>query len=174
MTMHVETMGPESGRPSQRWSGLRAADRAAVRMHVANLIDALGHRLAPAEVLTLVCEAAASHLSLVNVVFFKRVAGQSRVLGWSAPGASTASRLGARERVWSNVAAAMDGAGAPGWLRFEGDEDGKTTTVSVHSDRLGLSALLYVESHRRLDDGDLALLDDMLRRLLGAAELSAA
>jgi hypothetical protein len=137
---------------------------------VANLIDALGHRLAPAEVLNLVCEAAASHLSLVNVVFFKRIAGQTRVLGWSAPGASTASRLGARERVWSSVAAAMDEESAAGRLRIEGDEDGKTATSSVWNDRLGLSALLHVESHRRLDDGDVALLDEVLRHLLGAAD----
>jgi hypothetical protein len=139
-------------------------------MHVANLIDALGHRLAPAELLTLVCEAAASHLSLLNVVFFKRVAGQTRVLGWSAPGASTASRLGARERVWSSVAAAMDDAGAAGWPRIEGDEEGRTATTSVYNDRLGLSALLHVESQRRLDDGDVALLDEVLRHLLGAAD----
>jgi hypothetical protein len=167
MAMHVEMFGPESGTPSRRLSGLRAADRAAVLMHVTSLMDALGAQLAPAELLTFVCEMASSHLSLLNVVFFKRVAGQSRVLAWSAPGASTASRLRARERVWSSVAAALDEA-VPSLPAPEGDEEDTVVTVSIGNGRLGLSALLQVESLRRLDENDRVLIEEVLRRLLDA------
>jgi hypothetical protein len=152
---------PESAPPS--WAGLRAIDRACVLAHVSDLVAAGAMMLQPAEVLTIVCEAAAEHLSLANVVFFKRLAGRSRFLSWSAPGASVARLLAAREQVWSSAARIVDGRP----LCSEGVGSGRVASAFVSDEPLGLSAMLYVESLRELDRDDRALVADLLRRMLG-------
>jgi hypothetical protein len=159
-------VGPESGPLSHRWGGLRAADRAVVLAQVSDLLAAGASTLSPVEVLTVVCEVAAKHLSLTNVVFFKRVAGQSRALAWSAPGVSSSSRMAAREQAWSSAAELVDER----LSRAGGDDADNVASVIWWNDRLGLSAMLYVESRRTLDRLDRALLDDLLRRMLYLAD----
>lgn len=156
----VVTGGPESGPPSQRWRGYRAVDRGVVLAQIADVLSAGDSLLEPAAVLTLVCEAMATHLSLTNVVFFKRLAGQSRALGWSAPGVSTASRMAAREQAWSGAAQLVDDR-----LLGSADTD-QVANASVWNEQLGLSALLHVESLRRLDRHDRAFVDEVLCRML--------
>jgi len=154
--------GPESGPSSLRFRGFRAVDRSVVLAQVSDLLAAGASRLTPAEVLTVVCEAAATHLSLVNVVFFKRLAGQSRVLSWSAPGVSTASRMIAREQTWSRAAELVED-GLPSAGR---DDSGLVVCASLWDEALALSALLRVESLRTLDRHDRALVDELLRQML--------
>jgi len=153
---------PESGPLSRRWGGFREVDQAVVLAHVADLLSAGAATLEPAEVLTVVCEATATHLRLANVVFFKRLAGQSRALAWSAPGVSTASRRIAREQAWSSAARLVEER----LLAAGGDDDGEVASASVWDEDLGLSAMLYVESSRRLDRQDRSLVDELLRRML--------
>jgi hypothetical protein len=154
---------PESGPLSQRWAFLRAVDGALVLTQVTDLLSAgEAAMLEPAAMLTIVCEAAARHLRLANVVFFRRLAGQSRVLTWSAPGVSTASRMMAREQVWSSAATLVEDR----FARAGGDGAGQIASASVWDEDLGLSAMLYVESLRVLDHNDRALLDQLLRRML--------
>lgn len=163
----VTAGGPPESVPSSRgWGGFRATDRAIVLEQVTSLLTAGASLLAPAEVLTAVCEAAASHLSLVNVVLFKRIAGQSRVLTWSAPGVSPASLMAAREHVWSSAADLVEG----GALHDGAGDSDLTATASTWDERLGLSAMLHVESRRKLDRHDRALLDELLRRMLGVPD----
>ena len=64
--------------------GRRAAERSALLARVSGLLGAEAFKLSPVEMLTCICGAMATHLSLSNVVFWKRVAGQSRTLVWSA------------------------------------------------------------------------------------------
>ena len=76
--------------------GLDAVDPSIVLAQVSDLLATGAPTLAPADLLTAVCQAAAGHLSLTNVVLFKRLAGQSRTLAWSAPGVAARSRMIAR------------------------------------------------------------------------------
>ena len=162
----VTGAGPESGTPSQRWRGYRAVDRGVVLAQISDVLAAGDSMLEPAAVLTLVCEAMATHLSLANVVFFKRLAGQSRALAWSAPGISTASRMAAREQAWSSAAHLVDDR----LLGAALDDADQVATASVCDPHLGLSALLHVESLRRLDRFDRAFVDEVLSRLLSLAD----
>ena len=159
----VAAGAPESGPVSQRWGGLRGVDRAVVLAHFSDLLEAGAATLAPAEVLTVVCEGSAKHLSLTNVVFFKRVAGQSRALAWSAPDVSTASRMAAREQAWSSAAQLVEER----LLLAGGDDAGQVASAVFWDDQLGLSAMLYVESLRRLDRHDRAFVDELLRQMIG-------
>jgi hypothetical protein len=142
------------------WLGFRNVDRAIVLAHVADVLEAVASSPA-AEVLAAMCEVTAGHLGLANVVWFRRVAGQSRALVWSARGASTASRLAARERAWSSAATLFE----------EGpvldDEHARIVSVAIQEERLGLSALLHAESTRDLDRHDRELVEELLRRLMG-------
>jgi hypothetical protein len=153
--------GPESGPLSQRYRMCRAVDRSVVVALVSDLLSAGASTLAPAELLTVVCEAAKETLSLTHAVFFKRLAGQSRSLAWSTRGVPAASLMAAREEAWSTAAELVEG----GWAPPEGAAD--AARVFVRDDDLGLSATLYVESRRPLDRRDRALLADLLRRMLG-------
>lgn len=153
--------GPESGPLSQRWRVYRAVDQSIVLAVVSDLLAAGVSTLAPAEVLTMVCEAAKKYLSLTQAVFFRRVAGQSRTLAWSAPGVSPARLLAARENAWKAAADLVETGMAPS------DGGVNAARVFVHDDALGLSATLYVESRRPLAARDRALLGDLLRRMLG-------
>ena len=128
-----------SPRSQPRWGGFRAIDGAVVLAHVSDLLDAGAPTLEPAEVLTIACEAMVSHLSPLNVVLFKRLAGQSRALVWSAPGVSTASRMVAREQAWSGAAQLVEGQ-----VVSSGGDAGTVVSVSVGDAQLGLSAMLYV------------------------------
>ena len=134
--------------------------------HVTDLLFAGASVLEPAEMLTAVCETVAAHLALANVVFWKRLAGQSRTLVWSAPDVPTPSRMFARERAWSSAAQLVDGH-APGALWEDGES---VASTSVEDERLGLSAMLYVESRQALDRHDHALLEELLRQMLGLPE----
>ena len=116
--------------------------------------------------LTCICGAMATHLSLSNVVFWKRIAGQSRTLVWSARN-DGASPMLARERAWTRAAELVE----HGALRAA---DGETVIVSCRDDRLGLWALLYVEPHRRLDDQDCELVQELLRQMLDSPHSDAA
>ena len=127
-----------SPRSQPRWGGFRAIDGAVVLAHVSDLLDAGAPTLEPAEVLTIACEAMVSHLSPLNVVLFKRLAGQSRALVWSAPGVSTASRMVAREQAWSGAAQLVEGQ-----VVSSGGDAGTVVSVSVGDAQLGLSAMLY-------------------------------
>jgi hypothetical protein len=140
---------------------LRAVDQSIVLAHVSDLLAAGAPTLAPADLLTAVCQAAAGHLSLTNVVLFKRLAGQSRTLAWSAPGVAAWSRMIAREQAWKRAAAFLDERRRP-----TRERDGEAAVASVWDERLGLSALLYAESRRRLDEHDHRLLEELLRRML--------
>jgi hypothetical protein len=142
-----------------------------VLAQVSDLLSAGAPGLSPAALLTAVCEAAAAHLSLIHVVFFKRLAGQSRTLVWSASGVAAWSRMAAREQAWKMAAAFVDERPMPAR-----EHDSKVASVAIAEERLGLSAMLYVESLRRLDDHDQRLLDELLRRmlfLLGSREVRA-
>ncbi len=133
-------------------------------MHAANALcgaaDALDALvLMPAQLLAAVCERAAPHLALRNAVHWKRLAGQSRTVLWSERGATAASRRLACERAWTSAADFLE-YGAPR------ASDGDTATSCVHDARLGLWAILHVESYRRLGVGDRLLLDELLRQML--------
>ena len=154
--------GPSSARADKpRRSGLHAIDQSVVLAQVSDLLATGAPTLAPADLLTAVCQAAAAHLSLTNVVLFKRLAGQSRTLAWSAPGVPAWSRMMAREQVWKRAAALLDERRRPAH-----EPDGEAAVVSVWDERLGLSALLYAESRRSLDHHDHRLLEELLRRML--------
>ena len=149
------------------WAGFRGIDRAVLLDRGASLLAVGASLLGPAEVLTAVSEAVAPHLALTAVVFFKRVAGQSRTLAWSAPGIPAARRLAAREHAWTRAAelvdhVALDGASTPRSLR-----SGETASVSVEDARLGIAVMLYVESRRTLDGHDRWLLQEIVHRMLG-------
>jgi hypothetical protein len=148
-----------AGRSSPRGLVLRAKDRALVLSKVSHLLSSGVHALAPARMLAAVCEAVAVHFSMIDAVLFKSVAGQSRTLVWSAPGVAAATRMGALENAWVSAADLIDDAPP----RREGV---RTASASVSDDRLGLSALLYVESFRPLDGHDRGLLEDLLRHML--------
>ena len=149
----------DSAAPSRRLHGTRAV----LLARVSRLLDdASGLR--PAEVLAIVCEATSAYLSLANVVFFERVAGRSRTLVWSAPYATTPSRMVAREQAWTCASRLLEGC-PPFAGRYD---DTQLASASIVDDRLGLSAMLYVESLRKLDVDDRALLDALLGRLVGA------
>src|SRR5690242_16257466 len=79
-----------------------------------------------------------------NVVLFKRLAGQSRTLVWSAPNVPAPSRMFARERAWSSAAQLAEGSASG----VTGDDGDKVARASVEDERLGLSATLYVEYRR--------------------------
>jgi hypothetical protein len=148
------------------WMGFRSVDRAIVLAHVADVLEG-GARCAsisPAEVLAAVCEATAAHLGLVNVVWFRRVAGQSRTIVWSARGTAAASRLTARERAWT-AAATLFEEGA-----VLEEERARIVNVAIQDERLGLSALFHAESTRDLDRLDRELVAELLRRLMGVGE----
>jgi hypothetical protein len=140
--------------------GFRTVDRAIVLAHVADVLEAVVS-MPPAEVLAAVCEATADHLGLANVVWFRRVAGQSRAIVWSARGTSGASRLTARERAWTSAATLLE----EGAVRE--DERVRVATVAIQDERLGLSGLLHAESTRDLDRHDRELVAELLRRLMG-------
>lgn len=158
---------PESGPLSRRVGGLRAVDRAVVLAQVTSILSAGRSLLSPAEALTAACEAAERHLQLRNVVFFERLAGRSRTLTWSAPGTLTQSRMIAREQGWSAAARFVEGQRV-----HEGSDDDRVASTSVWDERLALSAMLYVESQRPLDQNDRGLLTAILRRLLVLPETS--
>jgi len=148
------------------WAGFRGIDRAIVLDRVSSLLAEGASRMGAAEVLTAVSEAAAVHLALTAVVLYKRIAGQARTLGWSAPGVSATRLLAAREQVWSRAAERVD------CCRLEvatprSDADGDTALLSLEDASLGLSVLLYVESLRTLDRQDRWLLEEIVRRMLG-------
>jgi len=69
--------------------------------------------------------------------------------------------MAAREQAWKRAAALVDTRRLP--VR---ERDGEAASVAAGDDRLGLSALLYAESLRRLDDHDHHLLEELLRRML--------
>lgn len=146
--------------PKSPWAGFRAVDRAVVLAHASDLLDVVGASLTAAEALGLICEIVSRHLSLVHAVLVERMAGQSRAVVWSARDAGTPGRMLARERAWTAAAAALDGEDplveeSPCRLR-----------VAMRDARLGLFAMLYVESNRELDGEDERLLGDLLRRML--------
>ena len=162
--MRIEDVGPASAPSSSpRWTGFRGVDRSIVRTRVADLVLAGATTLTPAEMFVAVCETVARHLFLINAGFFKRVAGQSRTLVWSTPGVTAASRMTAREQAWTSAAELLDEGARP-------SDDGQAASVSVSDERLGLSAMLYVESRRTLDFRDHELLKNVLRRMLGLAD----
>jgi hypothetical protein len=141
------------------WMGFRALESAVVLAQVSELLAAVAHELTPSEVLTAVCEAMARPVSLTNAVLFKRLAGQSRTLAWSAPDVDAASRATAREQAWTSAAALLDGQAPAGG-------DAAAASVSVIDEHLGLSAMLYVESRRALDAEDRELLGELLRQMV--------
>ena len=141
-----------------RWTGFLGVERAIVRTLVSELLDDRSAALSPAEMFTAVCEVMESHLSLTSASFFKRIAGQSRTLEWSAPGVPAASRMAAREHAWKSAATVLDGSPL--------QVDNEAASVAVADERLGLSAQLYVESCRALDDSDRALIEEVLRRMV--------
>ena len=162
---HARSLSPGGGPGSVpggrlRWMGFRAVDRAIVLTQVSDLLSAGAEALTPAQVLTAVCEAAAECFSLTHAVLFKRLAGQSRTLVWSAPGVSAASRMIAREQGWTSAAELFED-GSP--LSGAG---GQVASATVWDERLGLSAMLYIESTRVLDVQDRRLLEDLLRTML--------
>lgn len=158
---------PGSALGGPAWRGFRAVDRAIALAHVSDVLDAADAGLDPADVLAAVCEVVAPHLRLAHAVLFKRVAGQSRAIAWSPPDAPASSRTEARDRAWTRAASFLETGAA-------NDEAlGAGMTVSLRDARLGLSAVLYVESHRALDegdDGDRGLLEELLRRMLALPE----
>ena len=146
--------------PTPRWMGFRAVERAIVLARVSDVLAAGASALEPADLLTAVCEAMASHFALTNAVLFKRVAGQARTLVWSAPGVTVAGRMAAREQAWTSAAELVeDGTSLSG-------QRADATCASMSNERLGLSALLYIESARALDSHDRRLVADLLRRML--------
>ena len=149
-------------RPATRehWMGFRAVDRAIVITQVSDVLAAGASSLTPAEVLTAVCEAAAGYLSLGHAVLFKRLAGQSRTLVWSAPGVTAGSRMAAREQAWTSAAGLFEDVAPLAGAR------GQVASATVWDERLGLSAMLYIESTRVLDAQDHRLLEDLLRSML--------
>jgi hypothetical protein len=154
------------------WAGFRGSDPAIVLHRVSDVLAGGTSVLAPAEVLTAVCEEVAPHLALATMVFFKRVAGQSRSLVWAAPGVATSRRLAACEQAWTSAAELVE-RGTP--LAGPGGGDGghaktprgeEVATATFEDVKLGLSALLYVESGRILDGHDRWLLTEILRHML--------
>src|SRR5277367_2268126 len=142
------------------WTGFAGVERAVVRALVAELLtDGAATKLSPSAMFTAVCEVMVSHLSLTRAGFVKRVAGQSRSFVWSAPGPGSAARIPAKAHAWTSAAELLEAAS-----RLE--EEGEIASATVADDRLGLAALLYVESRRTLDSGDRALLENVLRRML--------
>jgi hypothetical protein len=144
--------------PGQRHHGTRAV----LLARVSRLLDDAA-ALRPAEVLAIVCEATSAFFSLANVVFFERLAGRSRTVVWSAPFATTPSRMIAREQAWTSAALLLEGC-PPAAAE---DDAGNIASTSIVNDRLGLSAMLHVESLRRLDADDRALLGSLLERIVG-------
>jgi hypothetical protein len=119
----------------------------------------------PAAALAAVSEPLARHLGLTSVVLFKRAAGQSRSLAWSAPNVPAARRLAAREQAWTAAAELLDhGAPLVGSL---GAELASVASVAVEDIVLGLSGMMYVESTRVLDSDDRWLVEQVLRMLVG-------
>jgi hypothetical protein len=182
-----ESIASQGDKP--RRSGLHAVGQSIVLAQVSDLLATGAPTLAPADLLTAVCQAAAGHLSLTNVVLFKRLAGQSRTLAWSAPGVAAWSRMIAREQAWKRAAALLDDGGSAPKPPLRAVDDGgsapkpplravderrlpdrdredEVAVASVWDERLGLSALLYAESRRRLDHPDQRLLEELLRRML--------
>jgi hypothetical protein len=152
----------------QRWMGFRAVDRVIVGAHVADVLEAGAASLPLAEMLAAVAEVAAVHLGLTHAVLWKRMAGHSRAVAWSAPGASSASHIAARERAWTAAAAVVDGVAAlAGAADPDQPTEGSSTNVALSDEALGLSAMLHVEARRSLDADDRAFLDEMLRRMMG-------
>src|SRR5690348_12538511 len=112
--MRIENVGPASARSdSRRWPGFRGVDRMILRTLVSGLLADAATQLTPAEMFSAVCETMVPHLALTSAGFFKRIAGQSRTLVWSADGVPEANRLAARERAWTSAAALLDGAAGP-------------------------------------------------------------
>jgi hypothetical protein len=145
------------------WTGFPGIERAVVRTLVAELLaDGAATRLSPSAMFTAVCEVMVSHFSLTSAGFVKRVAGQSRSFLWSAAGTGgvgSAARIPAKAHSWTTAAELLEAASHL-------EEEGEIASATVADDRLGLAALLYVESRRTLDGGDRALLDNVLRRML--------
>jgi hypothetical protein len=140
------------------WTGLAGVERAIVRTLVWELLAHDTIARSPEETFSAVCETVMSYLPLISAGFFKRIAGQSRVFVWSAPGVDAPSQTAAREHVSRSAAGLLSG---------DPPHVGGNTAHAVLSDeQLGLSAVLCVESTHALDSGDRALLADVLRRLL--------
>jgi hypothetical protein len=141
------------GLTTARRRGLRELD-SAIALSLA--LDALAFGasgLTPAEQLTAVCEAVARHLSLARALLFTRVAGRARTLAWIS-GGGVAAEIVAPEP-------------SPGWESAGDDE--RVASASLRDDPLGMTAMLRVESNRRLDELDHDLLRELLRGLAGEA-----
>jgi hypothetical protein len=95
-------------------------------------------RLTQAQLLSAVCKVLQRPLSLAHAVLSRRVAGQSRSASWSLRGGPSPR---------------------------EADD---TAVVAVIDERLGLSATLAVASTRTLREDDRELLEEVLRRVVGA------
>jgi hypothetical protein len=157
------------------WARSCGSDRAVLLHRVSKVLADGASVLAPAEVLTAVSEEVASHLALTTMVFFKRVAGQSRTLVWAAAGVATSRRLAACEQAWTSAAELVEHGAL---LAEPGGRDGRhpkpprgeeVATATFEDAKLGLSAMLYVESGRALDGRDRWLLAEILRRMLGSS-----
>jgi len=145
-----------TGAPARRedWALFGAVDRAIVLMQVANVLEVAAPSLTPVQVLAAVCETSARYLSLRRVVLWSRVAGRSRTLCWDDPHTAAQVR---RQSSTSVPEQPADDAPAP-----EGP-----VVASFSDARLGVLAMLYVQSARVLDEQDRVLLGEVLRRLMG-------
>ena len=145
-----------------RWAPFHGVERAIVRTLVSEVLADRALTLSPTDMFAAVCEVMVGHMGLTRASFFKRIAGHSRTLAWSAPGVAAPARTAAPEHAWtSSGAAPFDGSPLPPL-----HEDDATASATVSDEALGLTALLYVESCRALDEGDRALLEDVLWHLV--------
>jgi hypothetical protein len=141
--------------------GLRAIEGAMVMAQVSDLLAVSAPQLTPCEVLSAVCGMVASHLSLAGAVFFKRIGGRSSSLVWNARGVTAERRMAARESAWTIAHALLTGAPPE-------PVDARAASASLRDEQLALSAMLYVESHRPLDELDRDLLRSLLHRMVCA------
>jgi hypothetical protein len=158
--MRVRRPSQDTSTQPQAGHTARGIERAAVLQKATEVIDCTS-ALPPAAVLAVVSEALAHHLGLTCVVLFKRAAGQSRSIAWSAADVPAARRLAAREHAWTTAAALVD-HGMP----VIGPSGPDVASVAVEDVELGVSGMMYVESTRALGEGDRWLLEEVLRRLL--------
>lgn len=141
-----------------RWAPYPGVERAIVRTLVSEVLADRTLTLSPADMFAAVCEVMVGHMCLTSASFFKRIAGQSHTLAWSAPGVAAPTRTAAREDAWTSGSPLLDGSSL--------HENDAVASAAVSDEALGLSALLYVESCRALDESDRALLEDVLRHLV--------
>jgi hypothetical protein len=141
--------------------GLRAVEDAMLIEQVSHLLAASAAQLTPCEALSAVCGMVASPLALAGAVFFKRVGGRSSSLVWSARGVTAERRMAARESAWTIAHALLTGGPPPA-------VDVRAASASLRDEHLCLSAMLYVESQRPLDELDRELLRSLLRRMVCA------